>query len=396
MGWTVLVAVAGLVVAGVLYQAIGAARDRRRFGAPGAFASVGSHRLHYRCDGAGTPAVILEAGIAASSLTWSRVQPVIARETRVCSYDRAGLAWSEPASSARSTAALVSELRALVTGADIPPPYVLVAHSFGALIIRAFARAHPSEVAGLVFVDPLHPEEWCDPSPNQRQNASRRHLPVAARRGARAAWCRALLPGAAQRRRARSAPTVQPPVRPQGRGAARAPGRRGAEAAAGGAAVGAGALVASESVPRDVAAPRRRCPRALRISRGAPTRSAIFLWWCCRLDLVPRMAGRRRGACRASSNGRHIVSPRSGHWIHLDDPDLVIQAIRDVITSRRIERSDRHVLTRMIVVDAVRHAEPRRRAKLTRFRMMPSGRTTPGCTSAPVTGFLIGPHSTST
>src|SRR5688500_4909080 len=170
MGWTVLlVVVAPLALAGAVYQAIGAARDRRRFTAPGALASVGAHRLHYRCEGAGTPAVILEAGIAASSLTWSRVQPVLARETRVCSYDRAGLSWSEPASSARSIAALVSELRAVLRSAHVPAPYVLVAHSFGALIIRAFARDHPQDVAGLVFVDPLHPQEWCDPSHDQRQ-----------------------------------------------------------------------------------------------------------------------------------------------------------------------------------------------------------------------------------
>src|SRR5688572_27166739 len=169
MGWTVLlVVVVLLVIGGAAYQAIGAARDRRRFTAPGALASVGAHRLHFQCQGTGTPAVILEAGIAASSLTWSRVQPILARETRVCSYDRAGLSWSESASSARSIVVLVSELRALFKSVDVPPPYVLVAHSFGALIIRAFARAHPEEVAGLVFVDPLHPEEWCDPSPTQR------------------------------------------------------------------------------------------------------------------------------------------------------------------------------------------------------------------------------------
>src|SRR5688572_31766489 len=115
MAWTVLLAIpAGLAAAGLLYQGIGAARDRRRFGAPGRLASVGRHRLHYRCEGTGSPAVILEAGIAASSLTWSRVQPAIARETRVCSYDRAGLAWSEGASSRRSIDALVGELRLLL------------------------------------------------------------------------------------------------------------------------------------------------------------------------------------------------------------------------------------------------------------------------------------------
>lgn len=169
MGWiAVVAAVTAVALAGMLYQAVGSAYDRRRFAAPGGLSPVGRHRLHYRCEGAGSPAVVLEAGIAASSLTWSRVQPAIARETRVCSYDRAGLAWSDRASSTRSMPALVSELRQLLQYGGIPPPYVLVAHSFGALIIRGFARAHPSEVAGLVFVDPLHPEEWCDPTPNLR------------------------------------------------------------------------------------------------------------------------------------------------------------------------------------------------------------------------------------
>ena len=82
---------------------------------PGALAPVGPHRLHYRCDGVGTPAVVLEAGIAASSLSWSRLQPLLARSTRVCSYDRAGLAWSDATSSPRSITALVDELRRMLS-----------------------------------------------------------------------------------------------------------------------------------------------------------------------------------------------------------------------------------------------------------------------------------------
>jgi pimeloyl-ACP methyl ester carboxylesterase len=335
MGWTALVAIAALVAAGMLYQAIGAARDRRKFGAPGAFGSVGRHRLHYRCDGTGAPAVILEAGIAASSITWSRVQPIIALETRVCSYDRAGLSWSEPASSDRSTAALVSELRALVKGAGMPPPYVLVAHSFGALIILAFARAHPSEVAGLVFVDPLHPREWCDPSPNQRQ--SLRGAIFLSRVGevlARIGVVRvslALLSGGA-------------PAAP--RQFSRLFGRRAAAVLEH--LVGEVQKLPPEALPSVQAHwSNPKAFRGMRLHLAAmPSCSADLLQdteLVGDLPVVVLSAGSRAAQwlaadaalAQASSNGRHIVSPRSGHWIHLDDPELVIQAIRDVIASKR-------------------------------------------------------------
>ena len=138
---------------------------------PGTLAPVGPHRLHYRCEGEGAPGVIFDAGIAASSLSWTRVQPQVARFTRTCSYDRAGLAWSDPGATPRSMPTLVDELHRLIRHAAIPAPYVLVGHSFGGLVIRAFARAHRDEIAGLVFVDPLHPEEWCSPSPRRRDGA---------------------------------------------------------------------------------------------------------------------------------------------------------------------------------------------------------------------------------
>jgi pimeloyl-ACP methyl ester carboxylesterase len=339
MGGTVLVAISGLVVAGLLYEAIGAARDRRRFAPPGAFASVAAHRLHYRCDGAGSPAVLLEAGIAASSLTWSRVQPVIARETRVCSYDRAGLSWSDPAPSGRSMAALVSELRALLTSAGIPPPYVLVAHSFGALIIRGFVRAHPAEVAGLVFVDPLHPEEWCDLSPNQRQTLRggiflsrlgavlarlgvvRLSLgllsggaPAAPRRfsrvfGSRAAALLEHLVGEVQKLPPEVLPSVQ----------------------------------AHWSNPKAFRgmwqhlAAMPSCSANLVRSADAFGDTPVVVLSAGTRD--PRWLAADAALAYASSKGRHIVSSRSGHWIHLDDPELVIQAIHDVIEVARRQMS---------------------------------------------------------
>jgi pimeloyl-ACP methyl ester carboxylesterase len=335
------VVIAALVLAGMLYQAIGAARDRRRFGAPGAFESVGRHRLHYRCDGAGTPAVILEAGIAASSLTWSRVQPVIARETRVCSYDRAGFSWSEAASNDRSIDALVSELRLLMDNAGISPPYVLVAHSFGALIIRAFARSHPSEVAGLVFVDPLHPEEWCDPSSNQRRMLRggiflSRVGAVLARLGV-VRLSLALLsggaPGAPRQFSRLFGPTAAALLEHM---------------------VGEVQKLPPEVLPSVQA--HWSNPKAFRGMwqhlAAMPSCSAILAQETDAFEDIPvavLSAGARAprwlaadaALAEASSNGRHTVSTRSGHWIHLDDPDLVVQAIRDVIVNARRIRTAR-------------------------------------------------------
>jgi pimeloyl-ACP methyl ester carboxylesterase len=332
MAWTVLLVIlAGFAVTGLIYQAAGAARDRRRFGAPGRLAPVGGHRLHYRCEGSGSPAVILEAGIAASSLTWSRVQPAIARETRVCSYDRAGLAWSEGASTRRSIDTLVSELRLLLAGASVPPPYVLVAHSFGALVIRAFARAYPAEVAGLVFVDPLHPGEWCDPSPNQRHMLRggiflSRVGALLARLGV-VRLLLALLSGGS---------TAAP------RQVSRMFGRK--VAALLDHMVGEVQKLPPEVLPFVQA--HWSHPKAFRgmwqhlaampscsadLTRGTDTFGDIPVVVLSAGSRDPRWAAEDAALARASANGRHLISPGSGHWIHLDDPDLVINAIRDVM-----------------------------------------------------------------
>ena len=336
MSWTVLlVIVAGLVLAGMLYQAIGAARDRRRFRPPGALAPVGRHRLHYRCEGTGTPAVILDAGIGASSLTWSRVQPAIAKATRVCSYDRAGLAWSEAASSARSIDALVSELRLLLERVGVPPPYVLVGHSFGGLIIRGFARAHPAEVAGLVFVDPLHPEEWCDPSPSQRRML---------RGGVFLSRVGGLL--------ARLGIVRLSLARLSG-GAPGAPRRLSRLFGRQAAALLEHMVGEVQKLPREVLPSVQAHWSTPKSFRGLWQHLAAMQGCCAVLargsdafgdiPVVVFSAGERRPqwlaadaalAC-ASSNGRHIVAPHGGHWVHLDHPELVINAIRDVVEVAR-------------------------------------------------------------
>jgi pimeloyl-ACP methyl ester carboxylesterase len=115
---------------------------------------VGGRRLNIICAGTGSPAVILDAGLAADATSWRLVQPAIARHTRVCSYDRAGMGFSDPTTSSRDAAAIVGDLHALLTGAGISPPYVLVGWSIAGLYSRLYVDRYPNDVSGLVQVDP--------------------------------------------------------------------------------------------------------------------------------------------------------------------------------------------------------------------------------------------------
>jgi pimeloyl-ACP methyl ester carboxylesterase len=118
------------------------------------FVTVAGHRMYYECTGAGSPTVVLDAGSPDTSTTWRWVQPQIARVTRVCAYDRAGLGRSSTAPPGRRTATTqVEELHLLLRAAGIPPPYVVIGHSWGGLLARLFAHAYPRETAGAVLVD---------------------------------------------------------------------------------------------------------------------------------------------------------------------------------------------------------------------------------------------------
>src|SRR5216684_1247368 len=96
-----------IAIAGVIYQRIGSAADRRNFPPLGRLLDAGGHRLHAVVEGQGSPTVILEAGISASSLSWSLVQPEIANFARVLSYDRASLGWSDRSATSRTTCNLI-------------------------------------------------------------------------------------------------------------------------------------------------------------------------------------------------------------------------------------------------------------------------------------------------
>ena len=119
----------------------------------GRMIDIGGRALHIHCVGQGTPTVVLIAGGGAYSIDWALVQPLIAQRTRVCAYDRAGLAWSDPGPADETVEQTVSDLHALFSASKESGRYVLVGASIAGLYIRAYQRAFPGEVAGLVFTN---------------------------------------------------------------------------------------------------------------------------------------------------------------------------------------------------------------------------------------------------
>ncbi|MEP1001263.1 alpha/beta hydrolase [Leptolyngbya sp. SLC-A1] len=145
------------LLTGIFYQAVSEDLDRRRHPPQGELVDIGGFRLHLSCIGQGTPTVVMDAGAGAPSITWGLVPSGIAKFTRVCTYDRAGLGWSDanPRSSCTSQKS-VDELHSLLNKAGINPPYILVGHSLGGVNMRLYASQYPKDVVGLVLVDSSH------------------------------------------------------------------------------------------------------------------------------------------------------------------------------------------------------------------------------------------------
>ena len=161
-GYVVTAALAFVVVlacVGGIYEAIASHRDRTLFHPPGRLVDIGGYRLHLYCVGAGSPTVLLEAGGGNPWLAWYKVQPRVAQFARVCSYDRAGLGWSDPSPKPPTAKEIAAELHTLLGNAGITGPYVLVGHSLGGMYVRMFQSRYQNEVVGLVLVDSSHPDQ---------------------------------------------------------------------------------------------------------------------------------------------------------------------------------------------------------------------------------------------
>lgn len=318
-----------ILATGALYQFIGLRRADRTHVPPGTMLSIDRQRLHVVSAGTGTPAVLFEAGVAASSLSWARVLPEIATFTRACAYDRAGLGWSDPARSRRTVADMLAELHGVIAHAKTATgaPCVLVGHSFGAFLVSAYASAHPADVAGLVLLDP--PSEWHQVSRRQARMLwggiqLSRIGGILARIGVVRAGLALLTDGA---------PGVPRRfVRIFGSTTARTLERL----------VGEVRKLPPEVHPIVQAHwSQPKCFRAMAEHLGALQDMAAVVAGVTSLpdvplvvvssgDQSPETIARHRGLARLSPSGRHSIAEKAGHWIQLDDPEFVITTIRDV------------------------------------------------------------------
>ena len=151
--------IVAIVVGGFGYQVYTSVQDAKNFPPPGQMVDVGGHKLHVQVFGEGSPTVVFECGLGNTSLDWVKVVPEIAKHTRVVIYDRAGLGWSERGPEPRTSEQAMRELRVLLDALDIPGPYILAGHSLGGVSIRLFHFMYPGQVAGMVLIDSSHEDQ---------------------------------------------------------------------------------------------------------------------------------------------------------------------------------------------------------------------------------------------
>jgi pimeloyl-ACP methyl ester carboxylesterase len=309
-----------LAVIGAIYQAVSTARDMRRFPPPGKLVDVGGYRLHLYCTGAGSPTVVLDTGFDDTSLVWWAVQPEIAKATRVCSYDRAGTGWSEAGPTPTYSQLIAGELHTLLRNAEIAAPYVLVGASFGGLNARVFASQHPEETAGMVLIDAMHEDQFA------RLPGPKGPPPAWAKMLARSAgW----LGGTTGLWRMLGVTSTTLAVPPEVAPMARAVSLRTEAYVAGEKIEGFRSLEQARATRRsDGQPPLGDKPLAVlthgKKGEAGATDNAEAVWLELQTDLA-----------RLSSNGQHIVAEKSGHRIMLEQPEVVIAAVRNVVEAAR-------------------------------------------------------------
>jgi pimeloyl-ACP methyl ester carboxylesterase len=314
-------ALAALAGIGALYQLISEARDKSKNPPPGKLVDVGGHRLHIHSMGEGGPTVVMDAGGASSPISWSLVQPEVAKFTRVITFDRAGHGWSDPGPKPQSSERIIEELDTLLSNEKIEGPYIMVGQSFGGQNVRLYASRYPDKVAGMVLVDSAH-EDWAkikSIAPWRGRLAEDARMlksqlsPILARLG----WLRL-----------RQKPSGLPQGFPKEvQAAATALDLR---SRAHDWLIGISALI-------------EMCDNQLRNSPPLPdipltvlSAHVRFEPWGIAADEADRYwLGLAADLASRVPNSTHIVSEKGGHNLHYDDPKLVIDAIRQVVETVR-------------------------------------------------------------
>jgi pimeloyl-ACP methyl ester carboxylesterase len=321
------------VVAGTIYQKLGLRRDSRIHPPPGRLVDIGTHRLHVLEKGHGSPAIVLEAGLMSTVLSWSEIQRTLAQSYRVVSYDRAGLGWSDLGPMPRTADRMVEELHTLLERAAIAPPYVLVGHSFGGLTMPLFAARYPEETTGVVLVDPVTPVEWNPPSEQDRKRVE-----IGATVSRRAALlCRLgvirlvvlLLTSGATKLAGRLVRLISREA-PAESGSVSSPWFWNLPAEE---RTMAAVFWVQEKFCRTIASQLENLP-------GSAVRVAELGAFCSKPVVIlsakstpPKRREQHADIAQRLSRGRYVLAEQSSHWIMQDQPELVLSAIHEVASS---------------------------------------------------------------
>jgi len=288
----------------------------------------GKCRLYLLEKGTGGPTVLFEAGIAATNLNWFHIQEIVARFNHTASYDRGGLGWSSPSRTARTPGNIAHELHSMLQHAGIKPPYILVGHSFGGLVMRRYALLYPEDVASVLLVDPMRCEEW----PPMARPSSPSSIAARSYRAMRFQLRASASPAL------RHFPAL--PVGPHFKSARRCCRRRRTSCAG---------RVTDEvgKMPREV----------WPIVAAHWSRPSYYVGMSDHVEAVPDTVREMKDAepirgipvtvltpgkstplsekCleQIGDNVQQVIAPASAHWIHLDEPDLVINSIREMVAA---------------------------------------------------------------
>ena len=289
--------------------------------APGRLIDVGGRKLHVNCAGTGSPTVVLEAGASSFAIDWSLVQPEVAKSTRVCSYDRAGSGWSDARTDVETPPRVIQDLRTALATAGEKPPYVLVGASRGGFFVRLFTATHPADVVGLVLVDPSSEDRLFTmfngtavtiaslTAEQYRSVQPTAPVPIAPRSPQLGVPFDRLPPALYETRVAieRKLIASMPPTVPPEVVVEYGEGDRAMQAA----------FAQTRAKQQHPLADR---PLVV-LTRG--------------LDSTQPVIAVHAALARLSSNSRHTVVKDSGHEVHLFQPAVVVQAIRDVLRAVR-------------------------------------------------------------
>ncbi|HEY7638584.1 MAG TPA: alpha/beta hydrolase [Steroidobacteraceae bacterium] len=325
IGGGILAVLAVTVLAGTVYEMWARHRVAAQFPAPGRLIDIGGRRIHVDCRGTGAPVVVFESGLDLyGSLSWSAVQDPVAQFTRACSYDRAGIMWSDRASGAQDGAAVASDLHQVLQAAGEPAPYVMVGHSLGGPYVMAFSYQFGSDVAGIVFVDASHPDQQL--RLKEAIGKSVEESSTGPKVAAALAW------------------TGLPRLATRSAGQPKAPARANAAMAAylpRSLAPMLDELAAIDATFREGGALRSLGDRPLVVLTAAAPYGAADL---AALGLTPEQGQKLQAAwfdlhrdeASWSSRGREMRLEDSHHYIQFERPDAVVAAVREVVDCVRL------------------------------------------------------------